>query len=314
MLWTASTLQTLAQEHGFLACGVTSLDPVPHGDALDAWLAKGYAGTMRYLHRQAKKRKEPARIVAGAKSVIVVLENYFPPVRDLSVRPSVRPSVWPSTRKARTTTAPFLPVSTGSVACSWSTEPRSRMRSPIRVRSPSASWPSARAWAGSARTPCSSGPARDHSSSSAAIFTDLELQADQPFELDRCGSCTRCLEACPTGAFVEERVLDATRCLSFLTIEWKGEIPPEMAAHAEGWAFGCDICNDVCPWNERFAEPTARPEYVPNEAPDRADPDYFERMSDAEFAALFGDTPLERPGLKGMRRNWRVAFRHSPPV
>jgi epoxyqueuosine reductase len=107
----------------------------------------------------------------------------------------------------------------------------------------------------------------------------------------------------PDGRLHRERVLDATRCLSFLTIEWKGEIPPEMAAHAEGWAFGCDICNDVCPWNERFAVPTARPEYVPNEAPDRADPDYFERMTEAEFAALFGDTPLERPGLKGMRRN-----------
>jgi len=140
------------------------------------------------------------------------------------------------------------------------------------------------------------------------IFTDLALEADQPFELDRCGSCTRCLEACPTGAFVDERVLDATRCLSFLTIEWKGAIPKEHADHAEGWAFGCDICNDVCPWNERFAEPSTRPEYLPAEVPDCSDPDYFERMTEAEFAVLFADTPMERPGLAGMRRNWRVGF------
>ena len=104
-------------------------------------------------------------------------------------------------------------------------------------------------------------------------------------------------------------MLDATRCLSFLTIEWKGAIPEELAAHAGGWAFGCDICNDVCPWNERFAAPTTRPEYAPGEAPDRTDPDYFERMTDAEFEALFGDTPLERPGLRGCggTGSWRSA-------
>ena len=153
------------------------LEPVPHGDALDSWLAKGYAGTMRYLHRQAKKRKEPARIVAGAKSVIVVLENYYPSsaVSRPSVSPSVRPSVWRSTRRAKTTTAPFSPGSTRSGPSFASAAPRSRTPSPTRARCPSASWPNARGWAGSARTRCSSGPARDRSSSSGRIFTDLEL-------------------------------------------------------------------------------------------------------------------------------------------
>ena len=106
-----------------------------------------------------------------------------------------------------------------------------------------------------------------------------------------------------------ERVLDATKCLSFLTIEWKGAIPADLAAKSEGWAFGCDICNDVCPWNERFATPTTRPEYAARDVPDCADPDYFESMDEAEFRTLFSDTPLERPGLEGMRRNWKVAFR-----
>jgi epoxyqueuosine reductase len=301
-------LKRIAIESGFLACGITTLEPVPHGDALEDWLAKGYAGTMRYLHRQAKKRKEPGRIVAGAKSVIVVLENYFPPLE------TVRQSVGPSVRLAKYSQGEdyhrallarldqlgqVLREHGATVAHAFADS------GPVPERE--LAQRAGLGWIG--KNTMLIRPGAGSFFFIGSIFTDLELQADQPFELDRCGSCTRCLEACPTGAFVEERVLDATRCLSFLTIEWKGEIPEEMAAHAEGWAFGCDICNDVCPWNERFAVPTARPEYVPNEAPDRADPEYFERMTEAEFAALFGDTPLERPGLRGMRRNWKVAWR-----
>jgi epoxyqueuosine reductase len=305
-----TALQDLARAHGFLACGVTDLRPVPHPEALDAWLAKGYASTMRYLHRQAKKRKEPSRIVAGAGAVIVILENYFPPEQP------VRQSVVPSVRLAK-----IAKYSRGEDYHRAFLARLDAFGAVLRERG-----------ARVAHAYADSGPVPERELAQRAglgwigkntmlirpgagsfffigtIFTDLELEPDPPFELDRCGSCTRCLEACPTGAFVEERVLDATRCLSFLTIEWRGPIPEVHAARAEGWAFGCDICNDVCPWNERFAEPTSRPEYQPAEGPDCGDPDYFERMTDAEFAVLFGDTPLERPGLAGMRRNWRMAF------
>ena len=141
------------------------------------------------------------------------------------------------------------------------------------------------------------------------VFTDLALDRDVSVTTDHCGSCTRCLDACPTGALVEPRVLDATRCISYLTIEQKRPIPAPIAARLEGWVFGCDICNEVCPWNQRFAEPSAAPEFGSRDRLAGAGPDHFERMDDEEFTRRFGESPLERAGLEGMRRNFRAAFR-----
>jgi epoxyqueuosine reductase len=140
------------------------------------------------------------------------------------------------------------------------------------------------------------------------IFTDLRLDQDTEIITDHCGSCTRCLDACPTGALVASRELDATRCISYLTIEQKGPIPEPLADRLDGWVFGCDVCNEVCPWNLRFAEPTSTEAYYSREALADAEPELFDRMDQPEFARRFGDTPLERPGLQGMRRNFRAAL------
>jgi epoxyqueuosine reductase len=110
---------------------------------------------------------------------------------------------------------------------------------------------------------------------------------------------------------VEPRVLDATRCISYLTIEQRGPIPDHLATRFQGYAFGCDICNDVCPWNQRFARPTGVPEFQPKEWPARGNPEFFQNMTKEDFESGFGDTPLERPGLEGMRRNLRAAFTSS---
>ena len=102
-------------------------------------------------------------------------------------------------------------------------------------------------------------------------------------------------------------MLDATRCISYLTIEQKGPVPEAVLPQLQGWAFGCDICNEVCPWNVRFARPGSHLEYAPRPDPDREDPEYFERLDDREFTLRFADSPLARPGLAGLRRNWRAA-------
>ncbi|HKP27905.1 MAG TPA: tRNA epoxyqueuosine(34) reductase QueG [Gemmatimonadales bacterium] len=300
-------LKQLAEAAGFLACGVTSLDPLPHGDVLDSWLAKGYAGTMRYLHRQAKKRKDPALIKSGAKSVVVVLENYCPPARP-AVRPSARIAKYAAGEDYHHAFLARLNQLGGVLLEHGATLAHSFADSgPVPERE--LAQRAGLGWIG--KNTMLIRPGAGSFFFIGTIFTDLELEPDPPFMLDRCGSCTRCIDACPTGAFVTERVLDATKCLSFLTIEWKSAFPADQAAQADGWAFGCDICNDVCPWNERFATPTTRPEYAPREAPDCTDPDYFESMDEADFQLLFADTPLERPGLARMRRNWKIAFRAS---
>ena len=311
----SADVKALAREHGFIACGITTLAPLPHAEALDSWLAGGYAGTMRYLHRQAKKRKEPALIKPGARSVVVLLENYYSP------KDAVRRTDGQTDRRSDGPTVRLASYARGEDYHVAFLDRLNRLGAVLRDHG-----------ARIAHAFADSGPVPERELAQRAglgwigkntmlirpgagsfffigtIFTDLELEPDQPFSLDRCGSCTRCLEACPTGAFVSERVLDATKCLSFLTIEWKSAIPEELAANARGWAFGCDICNDVCPWNERFATPTTRPEYAPRDEPDCTDPDYFESMDETEFETRFGDTPLERPGLARMRRNWKAAF------
>ncbi|HEU5155257.1 MAG TPA: tRNA epoxyqueuosine(34) reductase QueG, partial [Gemmatimonadales bacterium] len=145
------------------------------------------------------------------------------------------------------------------------------------------------------------------------VLTDLELEIDPPFETDHCGSCTRCLEACPTQAFESPRVLDATRCISYLTIEHRGPLPAKLIDRFEGWAFGCDICNEVCPWNVRFASESSVTEFRPRATLADAGPEFFDELDEPAFAASFGDTPLQRPGLERMRRNWRAAWNSLRP-
>jgi epoxyqueuosine reductase len=144
-----------------------------------------------------------------------------------------------------------------------------------------------------------------------AVLTDLRLEPDAPFELDRCGTCTRCLDACPTGAFPEPRVLDARRCISYLTIEAKEEPPAELRPLIADHLFGCDVCQDVCPWNVRFARETGEPRYRP--AAPWPTLEEILALDDERFAARFGDTALERARRTGLQRNARVVLENGAP-
>jgi epoxyqueuosine reductase len=293
-----------AADLGFLACGITDPSPPPHGDRLDQWLARGYAGTMRYLHRQAKRRKDPRLIVPRARAVVVVLDNYYQPETEADQRP---PRI---ARYARGEDYHRATLRRLDQLGSCLRELGAELVRPFTDAGPVPERELAQraglGWIG--KNTMLIRPEAGSYFFIGSLFTDLALASDAPFELDRCGSCTRCLEACPTEALVEPRVLDATRCISYLTIEHKGPIPDSLAARFEGYAFGCDICNEVCPWNQRFAIPGEIPEFRTRTvlAPD--EPEVFERMDEAEFARRFGDTPLERPGLVGMRRNVRAAL------
>jgi epoxyqueuosine reductase len=135
------------------------------------------------------------------------------------------------------------------------------------------------------------------------VLTDAELAPDLPFEADRCGTCRACLDACPTSAFVAPGVLDARRCISYLTIEHAAELGDVGQQLVGEWLFGCDVCQDVCPWNVKFARPTGDPEL--GVRADVAEPDLVALLAGepGAFERRFGDTPFERPGVAGMRRN-----------
>ncbi len=292
-----------AMELGFDAVGIATLERNPHAAELDRWLAAGHAGTMTYLHRQAERRKDPRRIMPGAQIAVVTLTNYFHGSADRHVAPE----------------------GSGRVAqYAWSSdyhEVLSRRLSQLGA--------AIRAVVAGARTRCyvDAGPVPERELAQRAglgwigkntmlihprlgsftfigvVLTDADLAPDLPFDADRCGSCRRCLDACPTEAFVEPRVLDARRCISYLTIERRGEFTPQERPLLGNWLFGCDICQDVCPWNVSFAHATTDPELAPRADVATPDIDLLAAVTAGEFDRRFGDTPFQRPGVAGMRRN-----------
>ena len=145
-----------------------------------------------------------------------------------------------------------------------------------------------------------------------SLLVDLELEADAAFATDHCGTCRRCLDACPTGAIVEPHVLDATRCISYLTIEAKGAIPVELRQQVGELIYGCDICQEVCPWNEKFAVPMREPAFRPRAAIAGRNAKTLARelleMSDEEFRIAFKGSPMKRAKLAGLKRNAAVVL------
>ncbi|GAB4478268.1 MAG: hypothetical protein Kow0088_17980 [Anaerolineales bacterium] len=142
----------------------------------------------------------------------------------------------------------------------------------------------------------------------AEIFTDLPLPPDPPFLPDRCGTCQRCLQACPTQCILPNRTLDARRCISYLTIELKNAIPPQLRAYLGDWVFGCDICQQVCPWNRRISPSPSFPEFLPLAGHSRLPLAEILALTQPEFKQKFRDSPLARPKWRGLSRNSAIVL------
>jgi len=310
---------------GFDALGITTLEPNVHSAELDAWLEAGYAGTMTYLARQAEKRKEPARIWPEARAAVVALLNYFhePELDPGGLTPGRRPGV--STPKT---------TSVRVAQYAWSTDYHRVLGARLEGLANAI-----RDVVPGAQTRCyvDAGPVPERELARRAglgwigknmmlihpgigsftfigvVLTDADLEPDPPFEADRCGTCRRCLDACPTAAFVAPHVLDARRCISYLTIEHRGEFTETEPAMLGDWVFGCDVCQDVCPWNVNFAAATRDPELAPRADVRTPDIEALLELDDTDFAARYGDTPFERPGADGMRRNARAVLTNGRP-
>jgi epoxyqueuosine reductase len=303
---SAELVRQWALDAGFLACGITDLGPNAHGDALDRWLAAGYGGTMRYIHRQARKRKNPQLADPEAKTAIVVLDNYYYDDSNQNRHPPriakyARGQDYHETMGARLEALAerLRSAGAGHTRCYVDAGPIPEREMARRA---------GLGWIG--KNAMLIRPGVGSFFFIGEILTDLALELDAPFATDHCGSCTRCLDACPTDAFVEPRVLDATRCISYLTIEQKGPIPDELAGQLSGWAFGCDICNDVCPWNVRFAG--GQGGQGGQDGQDGQDAKALlgniAEMTEDEFQRRFAGTPFTRPGLAGMQRNVKAAL------
>jgi epoxyqueuosine reductase len=304
----AHLVKQRARALGFQTVGVADLSPTPHSEHLERWLSDGLAGTMDYMRRQAARRIEPSSILPGATRAVVVTRDYgHPPANQRAG--TGRVARYAQGRDYHTALRGPLDELAAYVSSLGSDTTVARAyvdAGPVPERE--LAQRAGLGWIG--KNTMLIDPRRGSHFFLASVLTDLDLAVDLPFEADRCGSCTRCLEACPTGAFPEPRLLDSRRCISYLTIEHRGEIDPALQPQMGAWVFGCDLCQDACPWNIKFATETHDPLLQHDPAIAFLDLEELQRMSSEKFERHYGETALERPGADGMRRNARVALQN----
>lgn len=294
-------VKSLATSLGFSYCGIARAEKLEEdGRRLEAWLSKGLHGKMHYMENHFDLRIDPTRLVPGAKSVITLLFNYFPSAAQKEDRSFVvskyaygddyHEVIRPKLRQLLAS----LQQEIGQI------EGRGFVDSaPVLERS----WAlrSGLGWIGKNGNIIHKGAGSYFFI--ATLITDLELNYDEPYAKDYCGSCTRCIDACPTDAILPDKVVDGSRCISYFTIELKELlIPDTFKGQFENRMFGCDICQDVCPWN-RFSTAHAHEELKPRkEILTYSDKEWIE-LTEENFRKIFKGSPLKRAGFKGIMRN-----------
>lgn len=298
-----------ALELRFDAVGISTLEPTPHAEQLKRWINSGMAGAMTYMHRQLERRLRPGEILPGAHRAVVVTKHYLTPDPDLRTGKG-RVAKYARGRDYHQALAAPLEQLASYIQSLGSRDTLARAycdAGPIPERE--LAQRAGLGWIG--KNTMLIDPRRGSFSFIAVILTSLDLAVDTPFEEDRCGTCRLCLDACPTGAFPEERVLDSRKCISYLTIEYQGNLDEQRGAAIGDWVFGCDVCQDVCPWNVKFAESPG--DDVLESEPGLAllDLDELAALSDQEFQKRYGHTALTRAGARSMRRNAQLARRNQ---
>ena len=305
----SAELAQLAKAHafalGFDLVGITELGTVPSAPLFDEWIAAGHAGTMHYLARGAEKRRDSRLPKEGTTHAIVVGLDYGGREPSGPVARYARGDDYHDIIESRLRELHArLERDAG----------RAILGKPYVDTGPLLERDLARraglGWFGKNTNLIN--PARGSFFFIGALVLDLELATDAPFEADRCGTCTRCLEACPTDAFVGPRRLDATKCISYLTIELKGEIPAELHEGIGDRLYGCDVCQEVCPYNHKFARTLSEPAFAPRPAVAEKDARSLARdvlgMSQEGFSRQFKRSPMKRARLSGLKRNAAVVL------
>jgi epoxyqueuosine reductase len=317
----ARALEAKAAEIGLAGIGISPASPSAHGSFYRSWLERGFHGEMRYLSRggAVTRRQDLELTLEGVRSVVVVAQEYFQedspgvpedPGRGVVAR-YARGEDYHDHLKARLDE--LLQWLRGE-AMALGVAPEVRGvpyvdTGPILEREMAQR--AGLGWFG--QNTMLIHPRRGSYFFLGLLLLDLELPPSEPFKWDHCGSCRACLDACPTGALLGRNeaggpVMDARRCISYLTIELKGPVPRALRPALGNRIFGCDICQEVCPWNRKFAEPADEPGY--RAGPDTDGPILIDlmRLTDAEFAARFSGSPVKRAGRRGFLRNVAVAL------
>ncbi|MBC7790263.1 MAG: tRNA epoxyqueuosine(34) reductase QueG [Anaerolineae bacterium] len=290
---------------GFDLAGIASLGVAETSAYFEEWLARGYAGEMSYLPRWAGKRRDTRLPYPGVSSAVVVALNYG----------GTQPT-GPVARYARGDDYHDVMTAKLDSLHAWV---EGQLGMPVRGKSYIDTGPilerdlarrAGLGWFGKNTNLLN--PELGSFFFIGALLLDLELTPDAPFEADRCGTCRRCLDACPTNAFPEPRVLDSTRCISYLTIELRGAIPSNLRESMGELIYGCDICQDVCPWNVKFSRELTEPALEARDALKAKDARTLARellaMDEGEFRNTFSRSPLKRAKRRGLARNSAVAL------
>jgi len=295
-----SFIKSAAQSLGFDFCGIAKAQQLDEdAKRLESWLHSGKHGSMKYMENYFDLRIDPTKLVPGAKSVITLLLNYFPSEQQRRDAPQVSKYAYGKDyhEVIREKLKVFLQLIKEKIG-------------DIHGRGFADSAPVLeRTWAQKSGLGwvAKSGNLINKQNGSyffiGTLILDIELEYDDPFVKDYCGSCTRCIDACPTDAILDERVVDGSKCISYFTIELKDMlIPDTMKGQFADKMFGCDICQDVCPWN-RFSKPTNEMAFTPLPQVLNFTTSDWEELTEESFKVIFKDSPLKRSKYAGIKRN-----------
>ncbi|HYJ78449.1 MAG TPA: tRNA epoxyqueuosine(34) reductase QueG [Longimicrobiaceae bacterium] len=308
-------IRARAREMGFDAVGFTPAGASAHGEAFEQWVAEGMHGEMGYLAREdaVARRKDPGVLVPGAKSAVVVALRYYDADEDASAADD--PSRGVVARYARNLDYHELMKERLIALQEWIGAELVPVRGRVYVDTGAVlerelASRAGLGWFG--KNTMLIQPQRGSYYFLGVVLLDVELAYDEPFAKDHCGTCSACLDACPTGALLGRDGsgaprMDARRCISYLTIELKGPIPRELRPLIGNRVYGCDICQEVCPWNS-FSEPTTEEAFLAREGLDGPSLIEWMGMTQEEFSARFKGSPIKRAKRRGLLRNVAVAL------
>jgi epoxyqueuosine reductase len=285
---------------GFTHCGIAKAAPLDE-DArrLEKWLHAGMHGSMQYLENHFDLRVDPTKLVPGAKSVITLTQNYFSPKKQPADSPKISTYAYGTDyhfviKEKLNKLLAALEQKAGDIVGRGFVD-----SAPVLERT----WAqkTGTGWIGK------NGNLISKTDGSfffiATIIVDLPLIYDDPFAKDYCGSCTKCIDACPTSAIMPNKTVDGSKCISYFTIELKGAIIPSgMKGKFDNWMFGCDTCQDVCPWN-RFSKQHQEPGFTPNTAIETFGSKEWNNLTKEGFKTVFKNSPLQRSKFEGITRN-----------